>query len=122
MVAASAANACVMYRCVEAGRLQTFAEEKTIASALAGGIRYDNRFSFPLVRQLVDEHVLVSEPEIEDAMRFAASEHNIIVEGGGAVALAASLHDKFRGSQGDTALIVSGGNLDPGLWTKIISR
>ena len=122
VVAVSAENANVMYRCVEAGIPQAFPEEETIASALAGGIGVDNSCSFALVRDLVDEHVLVSEDEIRTGMRFAVSEHNLIVEGGGAVTLAAALHGKLRDTVGDTVLIVSGGNIDRNLLMSIVAE
>jgi len=117
VIGASAANASVMYQCLKAGAPQAFPEEDTVANALAGGIGPDNRFSFSLVRDLVDDHVLVSEPEIREAMRFAVAEHGVIAEGGGVVALAAALCGRVpdRGGQGggNTVLIVSGGNIDP---------
>ena len=110
-----------MYRSLEAGALQVLPEEDTIASALAGGIGVDNRNSFRLVRELVDEHVLVSEQEIRDAMRFAASEYHIVVEGGGAVAVAAVLTGKVIGGGGAVALVVSGGNVDPTVLAEVLA-
>ncbi len=112
IIAVSAANARVMYESVQAGKPTVMPEEETVANALAGGIGTANRHSFALVCELVDEHVLVSEGEIRDAMRFAAREHKLIVEGGGAVGLAALLHDRVTGGGGDMAVIVSGGNVD----------
>ena len=121
VVAASAENANVMYQSIAAGKPQAFPEKETIANALAGGIGPDNRLSFSLVRDLVDDHVLVSENEIRDAMRFAASQHNIIVEGGGAVALAVLLHNKLPDLGGEVVLVVSGGNIEPSLFTSILA-
>ncbi len=121
IVGVSAENACVMYRSLEAGAPQVVPEEDTIANALAGGIGVENHNSFRLVRQLVDEHVLVSELEIRDAMRFAASEYRIVVEGGGAVAIAAVLTGRVTGGGGDVALVVSGGNVDPAVLAEVLA-
>ncbi|MCH7490856.1 MAG: hypothetical protein IID05_09180, partial [Gemmatimonadetes bacterium] len=68
----------------------------------AGGLGPDDVFPFSVVRDLVDDHVLVSEPEIRAAMRFAVVEHGVIAEGGGVVALAAALCGRVpdRGGQG----------------------
>jgi threonine dehydratase len=82
VVGVSAANACVMYESIKAGAPVVLPEQETIANALSGGIGVDNRLSFDMVRSLVDEHVLVSEEEIRDAMRFCVSELRLVVEGG----------------------------------------
>jgi len=86
-------------------------EESTIASALSGGIDLNNRHTFALVRDLVDEHVLVSETEIRSAMEFAADELKLVVEGGGAVGLAAVLGKQLEQTRRNVAIVVSGGNV-----------
>ncbi len=120
VIGVSAQNACVMYKSLEAGAPQTLPEEDTVANALAGGIGLANEYSFELVRDLVDEHVLVSEDEIRSAMRFAASEYHLILEGGGAVALAAMLRGALPTGDGDVALVLSGGNVDPVLLAEVL--
>ncbi len=120
VVGVSAENACVMYKSLEAGSPQALPEEETIANALAGGIGMENKYSFELVRDLVDQHVLVSEIEIRTAMRYAASEYHLILEGGGAVALAALIHGKLDDRHGETALVLSGGNVDPALLAEVL--
>lgn len=111
VVGVSAERARVMYESVHAGHPLELSEEETIAGALAGGIGLENRYSFPWVRDLVTEHVLVSEDEIRRAMRLAATELKLVVEGGGAVGLAAVLAGKVVGKS--VAVVVSGGNIDP---------
>ena len=120
VIGVSAANACVMYKSLEAGSPQALPEEETIANALAGGIGMENEYSFELVRDLVDQHVLVSEDEIRTAMRYAASEYHLILEGGGAVALAALIHGKLDDRHRETALVLSGGNVDPVLLAEVL--
>lgn len=115
VVAVSAQNAAVMRASVEAGHPVELPEEPTLANALAGGIGLDNRFSFPLIRDLIRVHVTVTEDEIADAMSFAYKELHVIVEGGGAVGLAALLSGRWTGSGapgGPTVVVVSGGNVD----------
>ena len=121
VIGVSAKNASVMYQSLRAGAPLAAPEKETIASALAGGIDLDNRHSFDLVRALVAQHVLVSEEEIREAMRFAASEQNVVVEGGGAVAIAAVLSKKLVDLSGDVALVVSGGNVDPSLLAEVLT-
>jgi threonine dehydratase len=122
IVGVSAANARVMHESLDAGRPISFPEEETIASALSGGIGLDNRYTFELVRDLVDEYVLVSEDEILDAMAFAATEHGLVVEGGGAVGIAALLAGKISTVGENVAVVVSGGNIEARVLARIISE
>jgi threonine dehydratase len=115
VVAVSASNARVMYESLRAGKPVSMEEEETLADALSGGIGLTNRFSFPLIRELVDEHVLVSEDEIRSAMLFGSGSMGVLLEGGGAVALAAVLSRRYNlgGEQGtgSAAVVLSGGNI-----------
>jgi threonine dehydratase len=63
----------------------------------------------------------VTDDEVEDAIRFAWTRHDLTVEPGGAVALAAALHSKFEPA-GETILLLSGGNIDPALHARIIGQ
>ena len=110
VVAVSARRASVMLQSLEAGRPLRMEEEETIASALSGGIGDDNRLTLRLVQAVVDEHVVVEEDDIRAAVRGAFHGHRLVVEGGGAVGLAA-LGSGYR-PRGRAAVIVSGGNID----------
>jgi threonine dehydratase len=73
---------------------------------------------------LVDSHargVSVSEEEIEAAMAFAARHLRLVVEPGGAVALAALLAGKAGPVSDRTVVVVSGGNVDPAVYAGIIA-
>ena len=61
----------------------------------------------------------VSDEEVKDAVRFAWSEHGLVVEPGGAAALAAVLAGKVDVVEG-SVVVVSGGNIDPELHARII--
>ena len=116
ITAVSAERANVMVRSLEAGQPVEVAEEPTVANALSGGIGIPNHHTFEMVKDLIDEHVLVSEEEILGAMAFAVSERGLVVEGGGAVGLAALLAGKLgdgtnEARTGGTAIILSGGNV-----------
>ena len=63
----------------------------------------------------------VSEAEIAAAMAFAARELRIVVEPGGAVALAALLAGKAGPVSERTVVVVSGGNVDPALYAAILA-
>lgn len=114
-VAVTAERASVMLASLRAGRPVELPEEETVAGALSGGIGLDNAWSFPLVRDLVDEHVVVTEASLREAMAFAFRELRLVVEGGGAAALAALLSGAWRPKPGPepgpVVAVVSGGNV-----------
>lgn len=112
VVAASARRARVMVESLRAGRPVRMEEVETLASALSGGIGRENRYTLDLVRELVDEHVLVEEEQIARAMIFAAERLHLVVEGGGAVGLAALLTGAVSaGVDGPLVVVLSGGNV-----------
>lgn len=113
-LAASAENAAVMLASLRAGHPVELPEEETLANALAGGIGLDNRYSFALVRNLVDAHTTVTEEEIAEAMRYAMARVRLVVEGGGAVGLASLLVGAWSEvdlPDGPLVVVLSGGNV-----------
>jgi len=64
----------------------------------------------------------VSDREVKDAMAFAFRALKLVVEPGGAVALAAILSGKHRGQGKVTAIVLSGGNVDPATYAGCIAR
>lgn len=123
-IAVSAENAAVMRASIEAGRPIDLPEEETLASALAGGIGLDNRHSFELIRDRIAGHVSVTEEEIAAAMRYAAKRLHLVVEGGGAVALAAVLCDQWRPDvalpAGPLVIVLSGGNVSTDTLVRVL--
>lgn len=65
--------------------------------------------------------VAVSEAEVKAAMAFAARSLRLVVEPGGAVALAAALAGRVGPITGRTAIVLSGGNVDPALYAEILA-
>ncbi len=119
VVGVSQDRAPVMYHSLRAGHPVHLPEEPTLADALVGGLGVENHYTFPLVRQYVDDVVLVSETEIAAAMAFALEKQHLVVEGGGAVALAALLAGKVSTSGEKTAVVLSGGNVEVGKLVKV---
>jgi threonine dehydratase len=107
----SMTRAPVMFHSLRAGAPVSMPEEPTLADALMGGIGSPNRYTFRLVQQLVDEAVLVTEEAIAAAMVYALEAHHQVVEGGGAVGLAAILHEKIVKLGRQIVVIISGGNV-----------
>jgi threonine dehydratase len=78
---------------VAAGRVVDSSLAPTLSDATAGNIE-EGSITVPICSLLVDEWMLLEEDEIAAAMRTAAHEHHLIVEGAGALALAASLRHR----------------------------
>lgn len=97
---------------LQAGVPVPVVEEPSLADSLLGGIGLENRYTFPLIRDLIDAVVLVSEAEIAAAMVHALQQEKQVVEGGGSVGMAALLANKIAPLGEHVAVIVSGGNVD----------
>jgi threonine dehydratase len=119
VIGVSMERAPVMYYSLQAGAPIEMKEEETIADALAGGLGEDNQYTFRMVQEYVDDVVLVSEEAIAEAMVFALEKHHLVVEGAGAVGIAALLHGKVRGVGRKVAVVVSGSNVEIPLLLKI---
>jgi threonine dehydratase len=94
-------------------------ELPTLADSLGGGIGLDNRLTFAMCRELLDDVILLSEDEIATGIRHAYEQEREIVEGAGAVCIGALLAGKVNVS-GPTVLILSGRNIDMGLHRRIV--
>ena len=103
-----------------AGKPIPVAELATLADALGGGIGLDNRYTFAMVRELVDELHLVSEEQIADAVSHAYWQEQQIVEGSGAVGIAA-LKAGLIEDPGVCVVVLSGGNIDMALHNRLIN-
>jgi threonine dehydratase len=110
-----------MVASLAAGKPVQIPEEPTLADSLVGGIGLENHYSFDLIRRVVDETVLVSEDEIAQAMVYALQQEKVVVEGGGAVALAALLANKVAVQGKQVVCVISGGNVDMAKLTALVT-
>jgi threonine dehydratase len=108
-----------MIESLRAGRLVEIVEEPTLADALAGGI-IPNTYTFELLQKTVDETVLVSEQEIAAAMAFALERHHLVVEGSGAVGIAALMSRKLQHLGKRVAVVISGANIDMAILMRVV--
>lgn len=111
IVGVSMRRGAVMAASLAAGRPVDMDEEPTLADSLQGGIGLDNRCTFTITRALLDEVVLVDEEQIWAAMRFGYDRHRLLLEGGGAVGIAALLAGEVA-SDGPLAVVASGANAE----------
>jgi threonine dehydratase len=109
-----------MVESLKAGKPIEVAEVASLADSLGGGIGLENRYTFAICRDLVDQTILVSEAEIYRGMQFLFREQRLVTEGGAAVGAAASLAGKLK-LDGPTAFIISGNNVDPDQFLAVAS-
>jgi len=109
-----------MYESIKAGHPVEVPEVASLADSLGGGIGMQNKLSFPMCRDLLDEIVLVTEDEIYHAMQVLYYEDRIVAEGACVVGLAAVLTGKVT-LDGPTATIITGRNLDMATFTRIMT-
>ena len=95
-------------------RLQIDGSTPTLCDALMA--TSPGELTWSVNRRTVDDYLLVSETEVQHAISFAFRYLKLVVEPGGAVALAALLSKKLAISGERVALILSGGNIDPAIY------
>lgn len=120
VVGVSMARGAAMRASLEAGRPVEVEELPTLADSLGGGIGLENRYTFAMVRALVDEVVVLSEPEIATGIRHCYWHERQIVEGSGGVGVGALLAGKVSLS-GPSVALLSGGNIDMSLHHRVVS-
>ena len=120
VVGISMDRGAAMYESIKAGHPVEVPEVASLADSLGGGIGLQNKFSFPMCRDLLDEIVLVTEQEIYHAMQVLYYEDRMVAEGACVVGLAAVLNGKVT-LNGPTATIVTGRNLDMPTFTRIVT-
>lgn len=91
--------------------------QRSVCDALL--VASPGKLPFDIMRQFVDAGLVVSDEEVKSAMRFAFREIKLVVEPGGAAALAAVLAEKIDFEGKTTAVVLSGGNVDLDLFSEI---
>ena len=98
-------------------RVAVAGDARSICDALQA--HEPGEMTFAINRQLLGRGLTVSDAEVCEAMRFAFRHLKLVVEPGGAVALAAVLAGKIATAGKTTAIVLSGGNVDVGLFARI---
>lgn len=94
---------------------------------IADGVRTSavGKVPFAQLRRLMDEVVTVSEDDIKRAMLEAATRARVVAEPSGAVSIAGWLrygHELPDADESDTVMVVSGGNVDPGVYRTLLAE
>ncbi|WP_306114284.1 MULTISPECIES: hydroxyectoine utilization dehydratase EutB [unclassified Roseovarius] len=109
-----------MYESLQAGKPVEVPEFASLADSLGGGIGLQNKLSFAMCRELLDDVVLLSEEEIYHGMQTLYYEDRIVAEGACVVGLAAVLAGKIT-PIGPVATTITGRNLNMDMFTRIVT-
>jgi threonine dehydratase len=107
-------------RSLRAGHRVSLAAPDTMADGLLAS--QPGELTFPINRALLEEVVTVPEAAIVAAMRFCFTRLKLVVEPSGAVPLAALLSGAVQASGRRTAVVLSGGNIDPADFAALLSN
>ena len=103
---------------LRAGRIVEIEVGETLADGLSGNLDPDSP-TFDVVRERVARIAVVSEHELREAIRGVARHEKLIIEGAAAAAVAAVLSGKLDVHGKRVAIVLSGANIDLGLWAEI---
>ncbi len=110
-----------MYESLKAGKPVDVVEEETLADCLGGSIGLENKYTFDIAKNTIDDFILIDEDKIAEGIKFNFDNHKIITEGAAATSIMV-VKDKLSKNIGKNVVcLICGGNIDSKLFTKIIS-
>lgn len=119
VVGVQAENAAAYPSSIEAGEPVTVTTKPTIADGIA--VARPGDLNFPIIRDLVDQIVTVSDDDVARALLVLLERAKLVVEPAGAVGVAAIMSGAVRDT-GRTVVLLSGGNIDPLMMERVITR
>ena len=121
VIGVQAENVNWVNRSLKAGKPVVAEPGQTIADGIA--VKSPGELTFPIIRELVDEVVEVSEEEIARAIFFCVQNNRLVVEGAGAAGLAAVLARKIDiDPKGSLCAVLCGGNIDANLLARVLEQ
>jgi threonine dehydratase len=121
VVGVQVASCAPMEASLAAGKPVPVSSALTIADGIA--VKRPGELTLSLIDRWVDEVVSVEEDEVAEAMVFLMERAKLVVEGAGAVGVAALLSERVRpAASGTTVALLSGGNVDAGLLAEVARR
>lgn len=109
-----------MYESIRQKQILTLPSVKTIADGIA--VKQPGDLTYDIISEYVDEIATVSDDEISAAILKLMEKHKLVTEGAGAVAVAAVMFDKFDLAGKKVVSLLSGGNIDVTILSRVISR
>ncbi|MGN1350542.1 MAG: threonine ammonia-lyase [Anaerovoracaceae bacterium] len=115
-----AAGAPSMFRSIKEDHILTLENASTFADGIA--VKRPGDLTYDLVSQYVDDIVTVTEDEIATAILTLMEKQKVVAEGAGAVSVAAAMFGKLPVKDKNVVCLVSGGNIDVNILSRVITR
>ena len=115
-----AAGAPSMYNSVKDGKIEELSSVSTIADGIA--VKKPGNLTYELCSKYVDKIVTVTDDEISAAILALMEQQKLVTEGAGAIAVAAAMFDKIDLKGKKTVCLLSGGNIDVTILSRVIKR
>ena len=109
-----------MYNSVKHGNIECLKSVSTIADGIA--VKQPGEHTYELIKEYVDDIALVTDDEISSAILTLIEKQKMIAEGAGAVSVAAAMFNKFPIQGKKVVSLVSGGNIDVSILSRVIER
>jgi len=109
-----------MYLSMAHNKIETLSEVNTFADGIA--VKTPGELTFDLCDKYVDKVMTVTDDEVATAVLSLIENQKLISEGAGAVSVAAALFDKFPIKGKKVCCLVSGGNIDVTILSRVIDR
>ena len=115
-----AAGAASMFQSLHDGHAEALPSVSTFADGIA--VKCPGDLTYDMCHQYVDDIVTVTDDEISTAILTLIEQHKLIAEGAGAVSVAAAMFNKVPIQGKKTICLVSGGNIDVTILSRVITR
>lgn len=115
-----ATGAASMLKSIDYHKRSPLQSVSTIADGIA--IKYPGEMTYELCSKYVDQFAAVSEDEIAMAMLSLMEKQKLVSEGAGAVSVAAAMFNKFPLKGKKVCAVISGGNIDVNILSRVINR
>lgn len=120
IIGVQTANIPSMYESMKAGKVTTAFKATSVADGIS--VKTVGELTFNIVKDLVDDVILVEEGEIAEGLLFLMENQKVVAEGSGAVTTAAILSGKYIPKKNENVVcIISGGNIDINTLNRIIA-
>ncbi|MHA1797915.1 MAG: threonine ammonia-lyase [Candidatus Helarchaeota archaeon] len=119
IIGVEAAGSASMRKSINEGKVIELKSVDTIADGIA--IKKPGDITFNIIKELIDDIILVDEDEVANAILMLMERAKIVTEGAGAVSLAAALN-KITFTNKKVVVVISGGNIDMTLVNRIIIK
>ena len=120
VIAVSMKNGASMYQSLKKGYPIDVIERKTLADSLGGSIGLNNKYTFNILQNYIDDFVIINEKQIASGIKYNFQEHKLVTEGAAATGIVL-IRDKLSKYLGKNIIcLVCGGNINSQTYIKII--